>query len=365
MPQKQPSHFQTVGSLLRPEAIKTLIKQNDGITPDQYRPYIKHVVDLELAAGLPVVTDGEYNRLWWHLDFIFHLQNCQRHHDKNYFWKFEGVDAEGDGLSATGVLGGHNHPFIQDFLYLKSLVLDRAQVKLTIPSPAHASTSFLEDIGKGGETAKHYSFQTIGEGLINAYQEFLDDYVAAGGKIIQFDDCLWETFAKDSGAEKIFGKVDQSQAHFFIGLNNAVIDYGHQLGLKVWAHNCRGNYQSTHMVSGAYDDIAQLFLKGQHYDRFFLEYDTERSGSLDALKVLIGSNKEIVLGLLSSKVYNVSNEKAVIEKLNYVFSFYPKELVYLSHQCGFSSTHHGNLLTEEQEFELIRYGIKIAKQVWG
>ncbi|MDR2822231.1 MAG: hypothetical protein LBV58_01585 [Acholeplasmatales bacterium] len=359
------NHFQIVGSLLRNSEIKKVIKEKDEITSDVYRPFIKKLVEKEIESGLDVVTDGEYNRLWWHLDFIFHLNNVIRHHDANYYWKFEGVDAEGDRISAKGILGGHGHPFIEDYKYLREITPSNIDVKLCIPSPAHASTSFLEDLGSGGETSKHYTFLNIGDGIINAYKEFLSDFSEAGGKIIQFDDCLWETFAKDSGAEKIFGKIDMNQAFYFIGLNNSVIDYAHSLGLKVWAHNCRGNYQSTHMVSGAYDDISDLFLKGQNYDRFFLEYDSERSGSLDALRVIANTNKEVVVGLLSSKKPSLGNEKEVIEKLNYIFTFFDKEKVFLSHQCGFASTHHGNLLTEDEQFEQIRYGTRIANKVWN
>jgi methionine synthase II (cobalamin-independent) len=358
------NHFQTVGSLLRSSKIKEIIKEKDNITVSDYRPFIKDLVNKEIANGLDVVTDGEYNRLWWHLDFIFHLENATRHHNHNYYWKFEGVDAEGDGISATGILGGHNHPFIEDYKYLRSITPKEIDVKLCIPSPAHTSTSFLEDIAKGGETSKHYDVKSIGSGIVKAYKEFLDEFKKAKGKIIQFDDCLWETFAKDSGAEKIFGKIDASQAYYFVGLNNEVVDYAHSLGLKVWAHNCRGNYQSTHMVSGAYDDIAHIFLKGQNYDRFFLEYDSERSGSLDALKVIADSKKEVVIGLLSSKKPSITNKKEIIEKLNYVFTFFDKSRVYLGHQCGFASTHHGNLLTEEDQWEQIRYGTQIAKEVW-
>ena len=126
------------------------------------------------------------------------------------------------------------------------------------------------------------------DGLLDAYKEFLVEYQAIGGKIIQFDDCLWELFADDN--DKSFFEQGQKGledlADEFVAINNEIIDFAHKLGLKVWTHNCRGNYQSRHAAGGSYQAIAEKFLRDQHYDRFFLEWDDERAGDIQALEVL-------------------------------------------------------------------------------
>lgn len=188
------------------------------------------------------------------------------------------------------------------------------------------------------------------------------------GKVIQFDDCLWELFADDN-QESFFSEGNGNLvdlADKFIAINNEVADFGHRLGLKVWTHNCRGNYESRHAASGSYAAIAQKFLHDQHYDRFFLEWDDERAGNINALKALQDRpNVEVVLGLLSSKTRDLDNEDRVYRLLNQAAHILGKNRLYLSHQCGFASCDSGNELTQEQEWAKIDQGQKIASIFWN
>ena len=168
----------------------------------------------------------------------------------------------------------------------------------------HSELSWSDNIG--GKDSVYKSPQELKAGLVKAYKEFVGEY-AAGGKILQFDDCLWEIFADDNPnspytGENINHEEVKALAVEFIDINNTLIDFGHGLGLKIWTHNCRGNYDSRNMGGGSYVKIANLFLKQLKYDRFFLEWDDERAGSLEALGVFKDKpDTEIVLGLLSSK----------------------------------------------------------------
>ncbi|MFZ2745401.1 MAG: 5-methyltetrahydropteroyltriglutamate--homocysteine methyltransferase, partial [Lactococcus raffinolactis] len=207
--------------------------------------------------------------------------------------------------------------------------------------------------------------------LANAYQEFLSDYAKIGGKIIQFDDCLWEMFSTDNPNSPFTGDhIDQASiqdlAQTFIDLNNSIIDYGHSLGLKVWTHNCRGNYDSRNMGGGSYETIANLFLGQQKYDRFFLEWDDDRAGNLSALDVFKDRPEtEVVLGLLSSKTVTLDDEARVVDLLQKASQIIPKERLFLSHQCGFASCDNGNALTEDQQWAKIDQGQDIAANFFG
>lgn len=207
--------------------------------------------------------------------------------------------------------------------------------------------------------------------LANAYQEFLSDYAKIGGKIIQFDDCLWEMFSTDNPNSPFTGDhIDQASiqdlAQTFIDLNNSIIDYGHSLGLKVWTHNCRGNYDSRNMGGGSYETIANLFLGQQKYDRFFLEWDDDRAGNLSALDVFKDRPEtEVVLGLLSSKTVTLDDEARVLDLLQKASQIIPKERLFLSHQCGFASCDNGNALTEDQQWAKIDQGQDIAANFFG
>lgn len=205
------------------------------------------------------------------------------------------------------------------------------------------------------------------KGLIDAYKEFLDEYRAVGGKIVQFDDCLWELFDPSNPASFYSdGNGDLAElAGEFVSINNEVVDYAHELGLTVWTHNCRGNYESRSAAEGTYEAIAKKFLAEQHYDRFFLEWDSDTAGDIKALEALKDSKAEVVLGLLSSKTTDLDDEERVFDLLKKASQILPKERLFLSHQCGFASYDSGNELATPQQWAKIKQGQEIAKKFFG
>jgi methionine synthase II (cobalamin-independent) len=273
------------------------------------------------------------------------------------------------GLRITAPLSGKNHHFITIRKRLQALAGDRV-IKQCIPSPSHifGELSWSDNIKAG---AVYPTPADLKAGIINAYKEFVAEFAAVGGEILQFDDCLWEIFADDNPNSPFTGKnIDQEKiqglAAQFIEINNTVIAYGRGLGLKVWTHNCRGNYDSRNMGAGSYIKIANLFLKQLDYDRFFLEWDDDRAGSVEALQVFKdGPNVDVVLELLSSKTNTLDDEQRVIGLLNEASKIIPKERLLLSHQCGFASCDGGNELTEAEQWAKIDQGQRIASQYWG
>ncbi|ANS75944.1 5-methyltetrahydropteroyltriglutamate--homocysteine methyltransferase [Paenibacillus yonginensis] len=383
------NRFQIVGSLLRPSNLleyKHQIEHRDDIRYPFYQDFqgyeqceseaIQAVVDQEIKNGLSVLTDGEYSKSMWHLDFVWGFQGISRYiADHGYF--FRDIDGTSKyetrkdiGLRITGELGGKNHHFIDVFKKLQTLAGER-ETKLCVPSPSHIFGELSWSDNIGGTEAVYKDKQELKAGLVKAYKEFVEDFAAAGGKILQFDDCLWELFADDNPnspytGEHINQEEVQALAAEFIDINNTIIDFGHGLGLKMWTHNCRGNYDSRNMGGGSYAKIANLFLKQLKYDRFFLEWDDERAGSLEALAVFKDRPEtEIVLGLLSSKTNTLDDETRVIRMLDEASKIIDKDRLLLSHQCGFASCDGGNELTEEEQWAKIKQGQRIAEQYWG
>ena len=381
--------FQTVGSLLRPEsllAFKHKIEQRDDITYPFYNDFegyeacetaaTAEVVNKQIQHGITVLTDGEYTKSMWHLDFVWGLQGVQRYiADHGYFFcdkdEIQKYETRKDiGLRITGELGGKKHHFITVFKRLQKLAGNN-ETKLCVPSPSHIFGELSWSDNIGGKDSVYATTLELKVGLILAYKEFVSEYASAGGKILQFDDCLWELFADDNPNSPYTGEnIDQDTVQMlaadFIDINNTVIEFGHSLGLKMWTHNCRGNYDSRNMGGGSYMKIANLFLKQLNYDRFFLEWDDDRAGSLDALEVFKDKpNAEIVLGLLSSKTNILDDESRILRLLNEAAKIIDKSRLLLSHQCGFASCDGGNELTEAEQWAKIDQGQKIAQQYWG
>lgn len=378
--------FLIVGSLLRNEELlkyKREIEKRDDISYpfyDDFEGYkecedkaVEEVVEKQIAAGLTEVTDGEYSKSLWHLDFVWGLKGVERYiRESGYFFEEKDCCSKFEtrrdiGLRFVGKLSGKDHPFIDHFKRLKKIVNGRAAIKQCIPSPSHI---FGEAIGFGFLEDSYYKSEADFEAdLIQAYKEFLDDFKAAGGEIVQFDDCLWEQFADEAENAQFDGKARNEKnlalAEKYIAINNEVIDYGHKLGLKVYTHNCRGNYASRHFTDGSYDSIANLFLKKQNYDRFYLEWDDERAGSLESLNALKDKDCEIVLGFLSSKTNTLDDEERCLKLLEEASQIIDKDRLYLSHQCGFASCDNGNELSEQEQWDKIAQGQEIAAKFWS
>ncbi|HHT7803704.1 5-methyltetrahydropteroyltriglutamate--homocysteine methyltransferase [Streptococcus suis] len=379
------SRFLLVGSLLRPSALgeyKRQIEARDDIKYPFYDAFdgyketetelIEKIVAEQKENGLDIVTDGEFGRSMWHLDFLWGFEGIERYiADHGYPFK----DHDGQpyetrkdiGLRITAPLSSKNHHFIDIYKQVQELA-GNTTTKQTIYGPAHAFNELIIFNGQVGPDQVYKTREDLKEGLIAAYKEFLDQYKAAGGQIVQFDDCLWELF--DPSNPVPFLPQDDPEAlaalaDEFIAINNAVADYGHEIGLTVWTHNCRGNYESRSAAGGTYEAIAEKFLKNQRYSRFFLEWDDERAGDLKALESLKDSDVEIVLGLLSSKTSELDDEERVYKLLEEASKIIPKERLYLSHQCGFASCDSGNELAIPQQWAKIKQGQDIAAKFWA
>lgn len=385
--------FQLVGSLLRPQNLVD-IKNGIQVRDDVAYPFYddvpgyreteveatNDVVAKEKQHGINPITDGEYTKSLWHTDFMWGLQGAERViADHGYL--FQDIDGEGTyetrkdiGARVVAPLSGKNHHFIDCWKRVAAQA-DGREVKQCIPSPAQIFSELSGVLWGGPHAGKvegvYDTVADLREGLLNAYKEFIDEYVEAGGKILQLDDCIWSFFADDNesspfAAGQSLAEQGAAVAQDLIDANNEVADYARSKGLKIWTHNCRGNYESRHAGEGSYAAIAELFLSQLRYDRFFLEWDDERAGSVDALNVFEGRDDvEVVLGVLSSKTTELDDEDRALRLLGEAAKILPKDQLFVSHQCGFASCDTGNELSIDEQWAKVDQGRKIAAEFWG
>ncbi|KAJ2894859.1 hypothetical protein MKZ38_007177 [Zalerion maritima] len=363
-----------VGSLLRSKAIKEArVEWAEGhLTIDQLREVedkeIKDVAQKQIDAGLRAVTDGEFRRAYFHIDFLQNLDGVERK------GAIISTNATKDGwmpprLVVTGKLGHPKSIQLNDYKYLEKVIADVGKTSTVTPKVAIPSPTMVHFRG-GRDTIDSTAYPTLEpffEDLARVYQEEIDDLYKAGCRFLQMDDTNLAYLcdpAMRASAEERHGDANQL-AKKYAKLINAAISK-HPKDMTIGIHLCRGNNQSQWFAQGGYEPVAEVLFKELNVDVYFLEFDDARSGDFSPLRFL-PEDKIVVLGVMSSKLPEVGDKAEVIRRLKEAASFCPKGLdqLCLSHQCGFSSTEEGNELTEEQEWAKIRQEVEIAKEVWG
>ncbi|KAK7755809.1 hypothetical protein SLS62_002094 [Diatrype stigma] len=372
-----------VGSLLRPkEVLEARKKLADGeIKPEELRKIedekIAEVVQSQIEAGLQSVTDGEFRRQWFHVDFLEHLS---------------GIETRG-ALTSTGAsVGGtmpprlvvvdkisHPKPIqVDDFKFLASQIptatkasdaepskdAKKITAKVCIPSPT------MLHFRNSRETIDSTAYPTLEpffDDLARVFQEELDDLYKAGARFVQFDDTNLAYLCDPKmrkEAEERHGSAD-ALTEQYATLINAVISKKPK-DLTIGIHLCRGNHQSNWFARGNYEPVAEVLFKKLNVDVYFLEYDDERSGGFEPLRFL-PADKIVVLGVMTSKHGELEDKANIIARVHEAAKFCPAGLrqLCLSHQCGFSSTSEGNKLNEAAQWAKIKLEVEIAHEIWG
>lgn len=338
------------------------------------------MVAKQKAAGLHVITDGEFRRSWWHLDFMWGLQGVEKASLKEGY-KFQGVESRPETARLTGKISGENHPFIEHFRFLLPFAESDIVPRITIPAPAQFFKELYRPENKAATESIYPSQTDLLQDIANAYQTFIQQIYAIGCRNVQLDDCTWgmmvDSRYNNAGVANSASKCDcncasnatvisqsiQDLAEIFVQLNNAAI-VNAPPDLVLTTHVCRGNYRSTWAASGGYQPVASYLFARENVHAYYLEFDTERAGDFSPLAKVSG-DKQVVLGLISSKVGELEDKQAVIKRIKEASQYLPLERLCLSTQCGFASTEEGNALTEEQQWAKIALVTDIAKEVWG
>lgn len=368
-----PFRCDIVGSFLRPDVLKQARADfNAGIIDAAQLKTVEDVAIRDLvakqkAAGLKVVTDGEFRRSYWHLDFMWGLQGIERRTSREGYM-FHDEETTADTAVVTGPISGENHPFVEHFKFVQALAGDDHVARQTIPAPIQTFSEVALDRCDGQQESLRGVYATdeeLADAIAAAYRQVIADLYAAGCRNIQFDDCTWGIYCDtDFVAKTGMQAVDiQKVSELGVALNNAAIE-GAPEDLVINTHVCRGNYHSTYAFEGGYDPVAPYLFAHENVNAFYLEFDTPRAGGFEPL-AHVAEGKKVVLGLITSKQPGLEDKEVVKARIKEASKYVPLENLYLSPQCGFASCEIGNKLTEEEQWAKIALIQEIAAEVWG
>jgi 5-methyltetrahydropteroyltriglutamate--homocysteine methyltransferase len=370
--QRPPFRADHVGSLLRPpELLRAREDHAAGrIDGDELRAAedaaIRDVVKLQRDVGLRTVTDGEFRRASWHMDFIYSLDGVSKVIDETLHVQFRNergtIEFAPPSLHVDGRIGLSHTIFGDAFAFLRSCASEGQVPKLTIPSPSMVHY-------RGGRAAIDESlYPDLDEfwaDLVAAYREEVRRVAELGCTYLQFDDTSLAYINDPKQREHVraIGGDEEHQHEAYIRhINEALAD--RPPGLAVTTHMCRGNFRSSWAAEGGYDFVAEALFGGLDVDGFFMEWDDARSGGFEPLR-FVPKDKVVVLGLVTTKRGELEDSELLKRRIEEASRYVDLDQLCLSPQCGFSSTVEGNELTREQQADKLRLVVEVAEDVWG
>lgn len=364
-----PFRYDFVGSFLRPQALKDAKEalDNGQLSQEDY----DHIVDEEVVKvvkkqkelGYHVITDGEFRRTFWHLDFMWGFEGVEHKNTGNGV-RFNGELAVLDDTYLVGKIKAKAHPFVEYFKFLKQFEDENTVAKYTIPAPAQTFQQMI--VPANFETTR--KFYATNEELIHdigvAYQDVIKQFYDAGCRNLQLDDCPWGAIVGDAAKQRYESlgiDLEEVKAEL-LAVNNLALENKPE-DMVITSHICRGNYHSTFFAKGPYNSVADYVFAKENVDALYLEYDDERSGGFAPL-AKVSEDKKVVLGLITTKTPELEDKETVIKRIHEAAKFIPLDRLYLSPQCGFASCAIGNKLTEEQQWAKLKLVKEIAEEVW-
>ncbi|MEH7336582.1 5-methyltetrahydropteroyltriglutamate--homocysteine S-methyltransferase [Neobacillus drentensis] len=367
---KAPFKADHVGSFLRTEPIKEARKSFSNGTIDENAlkavedQEIEKLVQKQIETGLKSITDGEFRRSWWHLDFLAGLKGVE-FFESEYVSHFQGAKTRNNAIKVVGKIEFDQHYMIEHFKFLKQAVDkfgDGSQVaKFSIPSPNMLFTRIQGDDYYQGNNEQFY------HDTVTAYQKAIQAFYDAGCRYLQLDDTSWIDFVSEERIQAVVEKMGMDVRDIIKTRVNCINEFisGKPEDLLITMHICRGNFRSTFITSGGYEHISDAIFADLKVDGLFLEYDDQRSGDFEPLKNFKRANQAVVLGLITSKYPELENPETIKARIKEASQYIPLENLALSPQCGFASTEEGNLLTEDEQWNKIKHIIELANNVWG
>lgn len=364
--QHAPFRADIVGSFLRPDAIKQARQQFAAGEIDAAHlrnienDAIRHAVEQQCACGLHVVTDGEFRRAWWHLDFFGALQGVELV-EVNQGIQFNGIQTKAQSVRVTGKVAFGDHPMLEDFRFLKS-VSGNAEPKMTIPSP-----SVLHFRGGAAAIDRNVypDLKDYFDDLATTWRDAIRAFYDAGCRYLQLDDTVWAYLCSDEQRRQIRERGDDPDelARIYARVLNQALE-GKPEDLTIGLHVCRGNFRSSWIAEGGYEPVAEVLFGTVNIDAFFLEYDNDRSGDFAPLRFIRPGKQQVVLGLITTKNGKLENPELIKARLEEAAKYVDISQICLSPQCGFASTEEGNSITPAEQWEKVRLVTKVANEVW-
>jgi methionine synthase II (cobalamin-independent) len=362
---KPPFRADHVGSLLRPAALKRAREQRAKGEIDAAAlkaiedREIERVIRRQEEVGLQSITDGEFRRSWWHLDFLWGLDGIEKHVMDSGV-TFAAVTTRNEGVKVTGKIGFSGHPMIEHFKFVAAHT--KRTPKITIPSPSalYGRPARLPVDGK-----VYPKLDRMFDDLGQAYKKAVRAFVGAGCRYLQLDEVFiamlcdpkYRAQMKDRGDDP-----DQLGALYGDLINTAMSDIPSDMTITM--HLCRGNYKSTFMGTGGYEAEQEILFNRIKVHGYFMEYDSERAGSFEPLK-LVPQDRCVVLGLITTKTGRLEAKDAIKRRIEEAAKYISLDRLCLSPQCGFASTEEGNSLAEDEQWAKLKMIVEIAEEVWG
>ena len=359
-----PFRADQVGSLLRPASLAetrarwrrgevdaaTLMAEEDAA--------IRVAVARQEAIGLQGITDGEFRRDWWHLDFLAQLDGVELQHNEGPKFKIAGQEQP----PITAVTGrvACSRPIMADhFAFLKGVTTRTP--KMTIPSP---SMLHLRG-GRASISREVYpELDTFWADVAAAYRTAIAHLYAAGCRYLQLDDITFAYLCDPQIQAKCRTNGDDPAAlpaTYAAAINAALADK--PADLRVTIHTCRGNFKSAWVAEGGYDPVVEAMFS-TNVDGYFMEFDSARAGTFEPLRAL-PRGKKVVLGLVTTKLGDLEEADLLKRRIDEAARYVPLDDLCLSPQCGFSSTHHGNALSMDDQWRKLERVVEVARSVWG
>ena len=363
---KPPFRADHVGSLLRPPELHAARAQaREGkldaaglkAVEDQC---IRDVIRFQESTGIPSITDGEFRRGWWHIDFLCGFDGVETTQSDYGSAAFKNADEQPPFMKVTRKLGRSKPIMVDHFTFVKANTT-KGTPKFCMPSPA-----MLHLRGDRASMDQTYpDKEQFWADLCAGYQAEIRDLYAAGCRYLQVDDTSIATLCDPAAREarrKVGDDPDQMPAIYARALNMAIA--GRPADMTVSVHTCRGNFKSTFMATGGYDAVAETVFTQIETDGFFLEYDDARSGGFEPLRFM-PKGRKVVLGLVSSKLPALESKDNLKRRIEEATKYVDLQNLCLSPQCGFASTHHGNKMTLDDQRRKLELVVEVANEVWG
>jgi methionine synthase II (cobalamin-independent) len=368
---KPPFRADHVGSLLRPAELLRAREQAaaGAITKAELRDVedaaIAEAVRLQQEIGLRGVTDGEFRRSSWHMDFIYALDGISTADDKvkvSFHNEQGDIEFMAAALHVDGKVGVSETIFGEAYSFLAEQVTDGVP-KLTIPSPSMVHY-------RGGraaiDEAVYPDIDAFWADLTAAYREEVRRLGELGCTYLQLDDTSL-AYLNDPEQRRyvasIGGDPDAQHVEYIRHINEAL--QGRPDGMSVTTHMCRGNFRSSWVAEGGYDHVAEALFHELDVDGYFMEWDDERSGGFEPLRLLPEGDKQVVLGLVTTKRGALESKDDLLRRIEEASRHAPLDQLCLSPQCGFSSTVDGNALSYDEEIAKLALVVEVAEEVWG
>jgi 5-methyltetrahydropteroyltriglutamate--homocysteine methyltransferase len=362
---RPPFRADHVGSLLRPAALKDARanRARGEISADDLKAVedreIERVIKKQEDVGLRAVTDGEFRRSWWHLDFLWGLDGVERHVMDSGV-TFAAVKTRAEGVKVTGKIGFSGHPMLDHYRFVAAHT--KVMPKITIPAP---SALYGRPTATPIDRSVYPDNDAIFHDLGQAYRKAVRAFADAGCRYLQLDEVFIAMLCDEKYRQQMRDRGDNPEKLGIVYgdlINAAMSDI--PADMTITMHMCRGNYKSTFMGAGGYDAVQEILFNKINVHGYFMEYDDARSGGFEPLRML-PKGKQVVLGIVTTKTGQLESKDDLKRRIDEAAKYAPLDQLCLSGQCGFASTEEGNVLTEDEQWAKLRRIVEVAQEVWG